>query len=90
MLWDVVIALVSAAAGFLGMLFMMLAWFGDSHAHPIVPGMDDLDPATGDAYREPGDGPFIPMPEALKSRDEMVAWMTTELPKLTAAARPRV
>jgi len=29
-------------------------------------------------------GPFIPMPDNLKTRDEMVAWMTQELPKLTA------
>jgi hypothetical protein len=28
---------------------------------------------------------FIPMPEQLRTRDEMVAWMTEELPKLTAA-----
>ena len=30
-------------------------------------------------------GPFIPMPNHLKTQDEMVAWMTKELPKLTAA-----
>lgn len=28
-------------------------------------------------------GPFIPMPEELKTRDEMVSWMTRELPQLT-------
>jgi hypothetical protein len=27
---------------------------------------------------------FIPMPLDLKTKDEMVAWMTTELPRLTA------
>lgn len=32
-------------------------------------------------------GPFIPMPERLKTHDEMVAWMTHELPKLTAQKR---
>jgi hypothetical protein len=30
-------------------------------------------------------GPFIPMPNHLKTRDDMVAWMTKELPRLTAA-----
>jgi hypothetical protein len=30
-------------------------------------------------------GPFIPMPYHLKTRDEMVTWMTEELPRLTAA-----
>lgn len=29
-------------------------------------------------------GPLIAMPSHLKTRDEMVSWMTTELPKLTA------
>jgi hypothetical protein len=29
-------------------------------------------------------GPFIPMPERLQTREEMVAWLTTDLPKLTA------
>jgi hypothetical protein len=36
-------------------------------------------------------GPFIPMPNHLKTRDEMVAWMTNELPKLTADMQnPRI
>jgi hypothetical protein len=30
-------------------------------------------------------GPSISMPNHLKTHDEMVAWMTKELPKLTAA-----
>ena len=35
-------------------------------------------------------GPFIPMPAHLRSADEMVAWMTKELPKLTAGiSKPR-
>ena len=29
-------------------------------------------------------GPFIEMPERLKTRDEMVGWITTELPRLAA------
>jgi len=88
-IWDLAIGIVSAAAGFLGMLFLMLAWFGETHARPIVPGVDGLEePAGGDFVS--GEGPFVPMPEHLKTRDEIVAWMTTELPKLTAALKPRV
>jgi hypothetical protein len=34
-------------------------------------------------------GPFIPMPNHLKTRDEMVAWMTKELPKLTTDMQNR-
>jgi hypothetical protein len=29
-------------------------------------------------------GPFIAMPERLRTREEMVAWLTNDLPKLTA------
>jgi hypothetical protein len=32
---------------------------------------------------------FIVMPDHLKTRDEMVAWMTRELPKLTAEIHQR-
>lgn len=32
----------------------------------------------------PREGPFIAMPGHLTSREEMVQWMTTDLPKLTA------
>lgn len=89
MVWDLAIALLSAAAGFLGMLCLMLAWFGDSHARPITPGVDGLeDPSAPEPVH--GEAPFIPMPNHLNSHDEMVAWFTTELPKLTAAAKPRV
>jgi hypothetical protein len=36
-------------------------------------------------------GPFIPMPNHLQTRDEMVTWMTKELPKLTAEMQnPRI
>lgn len=50
------------------------------------------DPVTGPKDRiaiyDTG-GPFILMPDNLKTREEMVAWMTKELPKLTAeAGRP--
>jgi hypothetical protein len=86
-LWDLAIALVSAAAGFLGMLCIMLAWFGDSHARPIIPGVDGLeDPAA--IGRDHDEAPFVPMPSHLTTRDEMVAWMTTEMPKLTVVSRP--
>jgi hypothetical protein len=54
----------------------------------LVPGgiPSGLDPIMGkrdpvaihDTY-----GPYIPMPSDRKTREEMVAWMITELPKLT-------
>jgi hypothetical protein len=33
---------------------------------------------------DPLAGRFIPMPSRLSTRDEMVAWMTRDLPRLTA------
>jgi hypothetical protein len=88
-IWDLAIAIVSAAAGFLGMLCLMLAWFGDTHARPIIPGVDGLEaPAGGDVATD--EEPLVPMPDHLKTREEIVAWMTTEMPKLTAGIKPRV
>jgi hypothetical protein len=48
------------------------------------------DPTTGPRDRiavyDHG-GPFVSMPDQLKTRDEMVEWLTKELPKLTSDAR---
>ncbi|MFC4173183.1 hypothetical protein ACFOYU_14115 [Microvirga sp. GCM10011540] len=46
-----------------------------------------LDPVTGTGDRPSvydSGGAFIPMPNHLKTNHEMVAWMTDELPRLTA------
>ena len=48
------------------------------------------DPAEAAAYLEDGEAadpsiPFIPMPGHLRTREEMVRWLTDDLPKLTAA-----
>ena len=89
MVFDLAIAVVGAAAGSLGTLWLMLLCFGESHATPIAPFAEG--PAIGDAGPAEVGGAeelFIPMPGHLKSRDEMVAWMVDELPRLTAE-RPR-
>jgi len=84
---DLIIAVLAAVSGLLAMLWLLLLWVGDGLANPVVPHADDpitgpIDPvAIHDSH-----GPFIPMPERLRTRDEMVAWMTEELPKLTAAS----
>ncbi|MET0743740.1 MAG: hypothetical protein ABWY78_10255 [Microvirga sp.] len=82
---DLAIALAAILAGSLGMLLLLLLWFGDAHARPVTP--FDEDPIVGP--RDPiaiyeSHGPFIPMPETLRTHDAMVEWMTKELPKLTA------
>jgi hypothetical protein len=76
-------------AGFFGMVWLLTGLFG-GHV-PIVPyaeafaADEDIHPTAPDTR-----APFIPMPSHLKSHEEMIAWMTTELPRLTeeAASKP--
>ena len=51
-------------------------------ADPVIGAKDH--PATYDPK-----SPFLLMPDHLKTHDEMVAWMTRELPKLTAERHQR-
>jgi hypothetical protein len=87
---DLAVALLAVLAGSMGMLLLLLLWFGDTHSNPVVPFADD--PIMG--AKDPvaiyeSHGPFIPMPDHLKSHADMVAWMTTELPQLTAQMLPQ-
>jgi hypothetical protein len=88
---DLAISLLVVLAGAVGMLLLLLTWFGSRSITPEIE--DDLDPILGP--KDPtaiyeSHGPFIPMPAHLKTSDQMVAWMTKELPKLTAEiANPR-
>lgn len=81
---DVAIAVLASLAGLTAAVWLLLLWVGDGALDP----RDDLtlDPILG--VRHPigiyrSEEPFIPMPSHLKTREEMVAWMTGELPKLT-------
>ncbi len=91
MVADLAISLLVVLAGAVGMLLLLLTWFGGRTITPEIE--DDLDPILG--ARDPmaiyeSHGPFIPMPGHLKTRDQMVEWMIKELPKLTAEiANPR-
>ncbi len=76
MVLDLAIALLAAVTGFLTALWLLLLWVGDG----AVAAEPD---AVPDPFDEAG-ASFIPMPDHLKTRDEMVAWMTQELPRLTA------
>lgn len=83
--------------GALGMLSLLVLLFG--RQAPIVPyaepfhDEDDSRPAIPDpAAPDDAEEPFLAMPQHLKTRAEMVAWMTQELPKLTesmATKQPR-
>ena len=79
---DLAVSLLMILASFFGMLWLLLFWFGDAYRSPIIPYAEDADEITSaqpeDAY------PYISMPKHLRTSNEMVAWMTQELPKLTA------
>lgn len=89
MLTGFTLDLLMILAGFLGMLWLLRGLFGGRA--PIVPYAEAFT-ADEDAQDTALDAqaPFIPMPGHLKSHTAMVAWMTTELPRLTeeAAGKP--
>lgn len=87
MVVDLAVSLLVILAGSIGMLLLLLLWFGDGSAALQPEGeLDLILDEEGQRAVHNADDPFIPMPDHLKTRDEMVAWMTKELPKLTAGA----
>ncbi len=68
-------------------LWLGCIWVRDLMAAREASSMRGTNPITGPRDRiaiyDQG-GPFIAMPEQLKTQDEMVEWLTKELPKLTA------
>jgi hypothetical protein len=82
---DFTLALLSVVAGFLGMLLLLVTWFGGRMIEPE--GETDLDPILGlrdqPAIHE-AQAAFVPMPRHLTTHQEMVSWMTREMPKLLA------
>jgi hypothetical protein len=80
----VVLLSLAGLAGFIGLQLMWVR-----HRPPPVRRRSRrtaIDPIMGARDRieiYDSGGSFIPMPGHLTTRDEMVAWMTKELPKLT-------
>ena len=91
---DLAIGLLAAFTGLVAALCILLLWVGDRTGTAFERSPDPLDPILGPRDRleiRDSQGPFIPMPPHLKTQDEMVAWMTHDLPKLIAESpRPRV
>ena len=76
---------LSVLVGAFGMLSLLVLLFG--RQAPIVPYAEPFEPeAGGNPDFQDADAPFVPMPSHLRTRAEMVAWMTQELPKLTESA----
>jgi hypothetical protein len=81
------LAILVALAGLTGFIGLRLMWV--SHRPPVLrrTRRSAIDPIMGPRDRiaiYDSGGSFIPMPDHLKTKDEMVSWMTKELPKLTA------
>lgn len=74
------ISLCVAASGWV--LMMLLS---DRMVSAWVKARPDLDPINGrrDRIAIHDQGPFIPMPDNLSTREEMVSWLMNELPKQT-------
>lgn len=86
---SVALALLTIALCGLGTLWVVGVWVSQRiHAAWARPA-GGVDPITGPKDRvaiyDTG-GSFIPMPDRVRTHDEMVEWMTKELPKLTAEA----
>jgi len=66
------------------MLLLLLLGFGTiTEADPESP-VDLVLRSEDSATIDDMNGPFIPMPEHLKTAEGMIAWMTRDLPRLTA------
>jgi hypothetical protein len=84
MVMSLAIDLFAILAGFVGMLWLLVAWLEETD-EPAA-SLADGPPADRSQITPVADneGPFIPMPSHLTTRAEMVDWMTRELPRLTA------
>jgi hypothetical protein len=85
LLMDLAVSLLMIIVSFVGMIWLLLFWFGEGHRRTIVPYSDAALLADIDEAGTETSSPFIPMPDHLRTNGEMVAWMTQELPKLTGA-----
>lgn len=87
MLADVTFALAAPIAGFFTALCLLHFWVGGVSTSEAE---NDEPVLLPEERPDDPDGPFIPMPAHLKTREEMVAWMTTDLPRMARELpRPR-
>mgnify|MGYP001235046814 CR=1 FL=1 len=85
MVVSLAVDVLAILAGFLGMTWLLLLGLRDGTSEPAghladvaLGDVPQLTLSTGDQ------GAFILMPDHVTTHAEMVAWMTQELPKLTA------
>jgi hypothetical protein len=66
-------------------IFLVPFWVSRRTTDPTIP--SSIDPIMGakdQAAIHDTDNSFIPMPDNLRTNDEIVAWLTKDLPILTA------
>jgi hypothetical protein len=86
------LALLFALAALISATGFVLMWFSPQTAMPPSLPAATTDPVLGTKDQIILPDPkstFIPMPDHLKTHEEMVAWMARELPKLTAEIHQR-
>jgi hypothetical protein len=82
----VLLACLGAAA-----IFLVPFWVSRRTTNPtIVSPIDPILGARDQAAIHDTDTSFIPMPDHLRTNDEVVTWLTKDLPNITAViAKPR-
>jgi hypothetical protein len=81
---DFTATLLLACLGAAG-IFLVPFWLSHRTADPAI--TSPVDPTLGakdQAAIHDFDTSFIPMPDDLRTRDEMVTWMVRDLPRLTS------
>ena len=74
------LAFLGAAA-----IFLMPFWVSRATTDPTIRGpVDPIMGAKDQAAIHDVDTSFIPMPDHVRTNDEIVAWLTKDLPKITA------
>lgn len=81
MIANATILLLAPIAGFFTALWLLLLWLGDGRGSEAQVHDGFVSGDEGFIGPQETDEPFVPMPGHLKTREEMVVWMTKELPK---------
>jgi hypothetical protein len=78
---DVAASLIMTFVALLG-LFLIAMWRRGQLTHPQIKSPAIPDRGTAEQMIATDTDSFIPMPDYLRTKDEMVAWMTYDLPRL--------
>ena len=80
---DVAVSLMIIFVALIGLSLFPL-WFRGRTARTQPTGSTHQSGGIAEQVAAPNSDPFIPMPDYLRTKDEMVTWLIHELPKLTS------